>query len=299
MMKRLLVIGAKGMLGKDLMDRLRLPFPADEGWEILGWDIDEIDIQEEESTVRKIERIRPEIVINAAAYTDVDGCESNEEKAFRVNAEGMKHVALGSRTCGAKVVYLSTDYVFDGGKKEPYSEEDPPHPLSVYGRSKWKGEQYVQEFLKDGLIIRSQWLYGRHGKNFVNAILRQAKEKRVLSIVDDQVGSPTYTVDLADAISHLAQRRAQGIFHVANSDSCTWFAFGQAILKFSGRTEVKVVPISSKELGRPAARPPYSVLSSQKLARETGLTLRPWSHALRDYIQSLVAVDPVGNTSAL
>jgi dTDP-4-dehydrorhamnose reductase len=290
MMKELLVIGAKGMLGRDLVDALRFSFRADQDWEILGWDIDEIDIQEENTTVAKIESIQPKIVINVAAYTDVDGCESNEEKAFAVNAEGMRHVALGVLRCGAKVVYLSTDYIFDGEKREPYLENDPPHPLSVYGRSKLKGEQYVQELVEDSLIVRSQWLYGRHGKNFVSTILRVAREKRVVSIVDDQIGSPTYTVDLAAAISALLQRGSRGIFHVANSDSCTWFAFGQAILKLSGMQEVKVIPISSKELGRPAARPLYSVLSTQKLRREISMTLRPWSQALREYIKSLFSV---------
>jgi len=290
MMRRLLLIGAKGMLGKDLVNALRFSFRPDQDWEVLEWDIDEIDIQEENITVTKIEGIQPQIVINLAAYTDVDGCESNEEKAFAVNAEGMKHIALGALRCGAKVVYLSTDYVFDGEKKEPYEEEDPPHPLNVYGRSKLKGEQYVQELMEDSLIIRSQWLYGRHGKNFVSSILREAREKRVVSIVDDQTGSPTYTVDLATAISTLIQRRARGIFHVANSDSCTWFAFGQAILKLSGMMEVKVIPISTKELARPAARPLYSVLSTQKLRREISLTLRPWSQALREYVKSLFSV---------
>jgi dTDP-4-dehydrorhamnose reductase len=176
MMRRLLVVGAKGMLGRDLVDTLRFSFRTDQDWEVLGWDIDEIDIQEEDTTFTKIESIQPQIVINVAAYTDVDGCESNEEKAFAVNAEGMRHVALGASKCGAKVVYMSTDYIFDGEKKEPYLEEDPPHPLNVYGRSKLKGEQYVQELVEDSLIVRSQWLYGKHGKNFVNTILREARE---------------------------------------------------------------------------------------------------------------------------
>jgi dTDP-4-dehydrorhamnose reductase len=289
-MKRLLVIGAKGMLGRDLMDVLRFSFRSDQDWEVLGWDIDEIDIQEENTTVTKIESLQPKIVINVAAYTDVDGCESNEEKAFAINAEGMRHVALGASRCGAKVVYLSTDYIFDGEKKEPYLEDDPAHPLNAYGRSKLKGEQYVQELVKDNLIVRSQWLYGKHGKHFVSSILRNAREKRVVSIVDDQIGSPTYTVDLANAICTLLQRRARGIFHVANSDSCTWFVFGQTVLKLSGMMEVKVIPISSKELGRPATRPPYSVLSTRKLKRETNMTLRSWSQALRDYLKTLFSV---------
>jgi dTDP-4-dehydrorhamnose reductase len=256
-------------------------FPDDE---ILGWDIEEIDIREEEDTAVKVEKLRPDIVINIAAHTNVDGCESDEEKAFAINAEGAKHAALAALKCRAKMVYLSTDYVFDGNKREPYLETDSPHPLNVYGRSKLKGEQYVQELLKDALIIRTQWLYGKHGKNFVISILRQASEKGVLSIVNDQIGSPTYTVDLAKAIAVLIQYDARGIFHVANSDFCTWYTFGQAILKLSGMDQVRVIPISSKELGLPATRPSYSVLNCEKLKKETGLSLRSWSEALKDYL---------------
>jgi len=282
-MKRILVIGAKGMLGRDLMGVLLSFFPHDE---IFGWDIEEIDIQKEEDTVFEIEKLRPNIVIHIAAYTDVDGCESNKEKAFAVNAEGTRHVALGASGCQAKMIYLSTDYVFDGKKKEPYLENDPPQPISVYGHSKWKGEQYVQESMRDFLIIRTQWLYGRYGKNFVTSILRQASEKKALSIVNDQIGSPTYTVDLAKAISTLIQFGARGIFHVANSDLCTWYTFGQAILKLSGMNKVRVIPISSKELARPAPRPLYSVLNCQKLKKETGWTMRPWSEALKEHFST-------------
>jgi len=277
----LLVIGAKGMLGSDLMTVLHAGLPNDE---VVGWDIGEIDIQKEEETVTKIEKLRPSVVVHLAAYTDVDGCELDEERAFAINAEGTKHVALAVSRCQAKMVYLSTDYVFDGNKREPYLESDSPHPLNVYGRSKLQGEQYVQAWAKKTLIIRAQWLYGRYGKNFVTSILRQANEKKVLSIVDDQIGSPTYTVDLAKAISVLIQFDARGIFHVANSDLCTWYAFGQTVLKLSGMDKVRVIPISSKELGRPALRPSYSVFNCQKLKRETGLALRPWSEAVRDYL---------------
>ena len=288
-MRRVLVIGAKGMLGRDLVKVLYSTFRTDKhsDWEVLEWDTDEIDIREEKTTVTKIESFHPEIVINVAGYTNVDGCESNEEEAFAVNAEGMKHVALGALQCRAKVVYLSTDYIFDGKKKEPYLEDDPPNPLNVYGRSKWKGEQYVRELLEDALIIRTQWLYGRFGNNFVSSILRQGREKKVLSIVNDQIGSPTYTVDLSEAISVLLKYDVRGVFHVANSDLCTWYTLGQAILKLSGMERVKVIPISSKELDRPAVRPPYSVLNCQKLRQVTGMTLRPWAEALKDFILSV------------
>jgi dTDP-4-dehydrorhamnose reductase len=283
MMKRILVIGSKGMLGRDLVEVLRSSLRSDK---VFGWDIDEIDITEENKTVTKIESLQPGIVINVAAYTDVDGCELHEKKAFAINAEGMKHVALGAGRCGGRVIYLSTDYIFDGKKGKPYFEDDPPHPLNVYGRSKLKGEQYVQELTKDALVIRTQWLYGKYGNNFVASILRQAREKKVLSVVDDQIGSPTYTVDLSKAISLLVRREARGIFHVANSNFCTWYDYAQRILALSGVRGIKVLPISSKELSRPAPRPSYSVLDTQKLKREAGMTLRPWFEALKDYLSA-------------
>ncbi len=282
-MRRILVVGAKGMLGRDLVETLRSSFPKDE---ITGWDVEEIDIQEERSTVTRIRSFEPGVIVHLAAYTDVDGCELNEKKAFAINAEGMKHVALGAATCGAKVVTLSTDYIFDGKKGSPYLEEDSPNPLNVYGRSKWKGEQYVRGLVRDALIIRTQWLYGKYGKNFVASILRQAREKDVLTVVNDQVGSPTYTLDLSHAIALLIERKARGIFHVANSDSCTWYDYARTILELSGIEGVKVVPISSKELAYPAVRPAYSVLDTEKLKRETGLTLRPWVEALKGYLSS-------------
>jgi dTDP-4-dehydrorhamnose reductase len=294
MKRTLLVIGAEGMLGRDLVDVLHSFFPEDA---VVGWDMEEIDIQKEEESVFKIEKLRPNIVIHVAAYTDVDRCERDEEKAFAVNAEGTKYVALAASRCRAKLIYLSTDYVFDGNKREPYVESDLPHPLNVYGRSKWQGEQYVQELVKNGLIIRTQWLYGRYGKNFVASILQQAREKKALSIVNDQIGSPTYTVDLAKAISVLIQFNAQGIFHAANSDHCTWFTFGQAILNLLGMNEVKVIPISSGALDRPAVRPSYSVFNCQKLKEKTGLTLRPWSEALKDYLVAYgLTIDEPGSS---
>jgi len=281
-MKRILVIGAKGMLGRDLLPILR---SALREAEFFGWDIEEIDIRQEAETRSKIEGLRPDTVIHIAAYTDVDGCEKNRDEAFRVNAEGVKHVVQGAEGAGAKVVYLSTDYVFDGKKGEPYLETDSPHPLSVYGQSKLRGEEYLQERLRDHLILRTQWLYGKYGRNFVDSVLRQAKEKPVLSIVDDQTGSPTYTVDLSKAMAALLQHGGRGIFHAANQGACTWFAFGRFILRSSRIEKVDVIPISSEALARPAVRPAYSVLDTQKLRREAGISLRPWSEAVKEYLE--------------
>lgn len=294
-MKRVLVIGAKGMLGRDLLEVLRSARGENRQgeFEVIGWDLEEIDIRQEAGTLSKIEGVRPDIVINLAAYTDVDGCEKNRDEALRVNAEGMKHVAQGARAVNAKIVYLSTDYVFDGKKGEPYLETDSPNPLNVYGQSKLKGEEYLQQWAEDHLIIRTQWLYGRHGRNFVSSILRLAKEKPDLSIVDDQTGSPTYTVDLSRAIAALLQHGSRGTFHAVNQGACTWYTFARSILTASRMENVIVTPISSERLGRPAVRPSYSVLDTQKLRQEIGIELRPWSEALRDYLDVLQSNRPV------
>jgi dTDP-4-dehydrorhamnose reductase len=282
-MARILVIGAKGMLGRDLTPILGSSLGAD----IVEWDLEEVDIKDQRETIAKIENLKPEVLINVAAYTRVDDCESHTDEAFAINAEGAKHVALGALRCHAKVVYLSTDYIFDGKKGNPYVEGDPPNPLSVYGRSKLQGEEYVRTLDPEGLIVRTQWLYGEHGNNFVAAVLRQAKERRELRVVDDQTGSPTYSVDLSKVLAVLIQRNAHGIFHAVNSGQCTWYSFARKILEFTGLSGVKVIPITTEELNQPASRPRYSVLSCQKLEREIGMTLRPWWEAVRDYVESL------------
>jgi dTDP-4-dehydrorhamnose reductase len=244
-MRRILVIGAKGMLGRDLVTVLH----SSSGSEVIGWDLDEIDIREEKETVDKIERLGPQIVIHLAAYTNVDECESQVEQALAINAEGTRHVALGALRCQAKVVYLSTDYVFDGKKRAPYLEDDPSNPLNVYGLSKLKGEQYLQTLMEDTLIVRSQWLYGKFGRNFITSILRQAKEKEELQIVNDQVGSPTYTVDLSSFFLLISKTPAD--LHVTTAANA-WYDWA-GHLGWSG-LRVQVVPISSRELNRAAVR---------------------------------------------
>ncbi|MCX8118351.1 MAG: dTDP-4-dehydrorhamnose reductase [Desulfobacterota bacterium] len=289
-MERIVVIGAKGMLGRDLLPQLHSAFEG----EVLGWDLEEIDIRNEKETIEKILEVRPTILLNLAAYTDVDGCEIHREEAFRVNGEGTKHLVLAANRCDAKVVYLSTDYVFDGRKNVPYTEEDEPNPINVYGQSKRVGEEALLRSGKDGLIIRTQWLYGRYGRNFVSAILNQAKERRgkvgaerSLRIVHDQFGNPTYTVDLSRMIVQLIQKGAAGIVHATNQGSCSWFEFGQTILHLCGLRDVEVIPIASDQLDRKALRPAYSVLSTEKLRGEFGIEPRHWREALSDYLSLL------------
>ena len=271
----ILVIGANGMLGRDMM---ALIGPA-----ARGVDIDEIDITSLESTERVIRTLKPETVINCAAYTDVDGCETNVETAMQVNGEGVAHLAMASREIGARLVHVSTDYVFDGSKGSPYVEDDAPCPLGVYGESKLAGELNAG-FNPDHLIVRTQWLFGLHGKNFVETMLRLAVEKDEIAVVDDQVGSPTWTVDLAQAVLALLKSGHCGIYHAANAGFCSWNGFAQAIFEDAG-LPVKVHGMTTDELNRPARRPLYSTLDCSKLEQDAGFRLQPWRSALKTYLQ--------------
>lgn len=271
----ILIVGAKGMLGRDLME----VFAGD----ARGVDIDEIDITSLESVRRVLMTLRPGVVINAAAYTDVDGCEAKRELAMQVNGEGAAHLALTAMEIGAKLVQVSTDYVFDGSKGSPYREDDVTNPLSVYGESKLAGE-LNSRLSPDHLIVRTQWLYGLHGKNFVETMLRLAGEKEELSVVDDQIGAPTWTVDLALAIRSLLEKGCRGTYHAANGGSCSWNEFARAIFT-EASLDVLVKPMTTEALGRPAPRPLFSVLDCGKLTQDTGFRPQPWREALKQYLQ--------------
>lgn len=277
-MKRVLITGAKGMLGLDLIDVFR------KFYDVYGRDIDDFDITRDEETIDAIRRIRPDIVIHAAAYTEVDGCESHIELAHSVNGGGTKNVASACRELGSKMVYISTDYVFDGRKSGAYSEEDPTCPINTYGRSKLEGERWVHTMVSQFIIVRTAWLFGRGGKNFVKTILKLAKERKVLSVVADQIGSPTYTVDLSRAIYVLMEEERRGIYHITNGETCSWYEYAREILAMSGLDNIPVHPISSDQLNRAAERPNNSVLDCGKFEGETGYRMRPWREALRDYL---------------
>ena len=277
---KILLIGARGMLGRDLQ-----PILSDRH-EVIGRDLHDLDITDPVRTEEEIRLLRPEVVINTAAFTDVDGCESQRGRAFSINAEGAGHVAHACRKAGAHLIHLSTDYVFDGTSQVPYSEETPPNPINVYGESKLQGEEAVQEAGENHLILRTAWLYGKHGKNFVDTILRLASQQEELRVVDDQQGSPTFTRDLSRAIAQLLDKEVRGILNVTNSGSCSWFQFAKKIVEarpIAGR-KIRVVPISSSELNRPARRPSNSLLDCSRFQKLTGDKMRPWGDALRDYL---------------
>jgi dTDP-4-dehydrorhamnose reductase len=270
----ILVTGANGMLGHDLMAVL-------EG-DVRGLDLPEIDITSLESVRRTLLTLKPAVIVNAAAYTDVDGCESNIDTAMEVNGEGVGLLALTAREIGAKLVQVSTDYVFDGGKGSPYLEDDLQKPLSVYGESKLAGEMNAA-MAPDHLVVRTQWLYGLHGKNFVETMIRLGGEKSELTVVDDQIGSPTFTKDLALAIKALIEKGCSGTYHAANSGFCSWNGFAKAIFEEQGQS-VTVNPMTTEQLNRPARRPLYSTLDCSKLSADTGLVMRPWREALKEYL---------------
>jgi len=270
----ILIVGGNGMLGSDLRKLL--------GDRARSVDAQDMDITSGESTERVVTALRPSVVINCAAYTDVDGCENNQGKAMQVNGEGVANLAAVTRSIGAKLVQISTDYVFNGSKKIPYVENERTCPINIYGESKLRGERNAA-LNPDHLIVRTQWLYGVYGNNFVETMLRLASERDQLSVVDDQIGSPTWTVDLSKAIVALIDKGAQGIYHAANDGFCSWNHFARAIFEESSLA-VTVNAMTTAELNRPANRPLYSTLNCDKLALDTGFRLQPWREALKAYL---------------
>jgi dTDP-4-dehydrorhamnose reductase len=271
-----MIIGATGLLGKPLM-RERT------GAKLIGTGSRDLDIRDAMAVRELIEKKHPDWVVLAAAYTDVDGCESNSELAFAVNRDGAINVASACKAAGAKLLFISSDYVFDGTKNLPYDTGDRRNPQSVYGRTKAEAELRLLEILPDCCILRTSWLYGVGGKCFPDTILKLAATRPALDVVNDQRGSPTYTVDLARAIIALCAKNAQGIVHASNAGSCTWFDFAREIIKSAGlKTEVR--PVSSAQMARPAPRPAYSVLSATSLHRY-GIEMPEWKDALGRYLE--------------
>lgn len=287
MKKTILVFGADGMLGSDIAKILS------QDYQVIPKTINDIDITEKKSLEKMMKYVKPNIVINCAAYTDVDGAQTNREKAFLVNADAVKYIAELCKTVNAKLIHYSTDYVFDGTKSTPYTEEDRPNPINVYGESKLKGEEYIKNTLDNYLIIRTSWLFGKNGKNFVTTILRLANERPEIKVVDDQIGSPTYTVNLAQATEGLISLGAKGIFNVTNSGVCSWYEFAIKILEFADISNVTVMPIGSQELTRPAKRPKNSTLDKGKFFNLTYVELIHWKEALDSYLYEACSIGTI------
>jgi dTDP-4-dehydrorhamnose reductase len=277
-----LIFGATGLLGKALMREWT-------GDDVIGLGSREVDIRDATKVREMIDTTRPDWIVLAAAYTDVDGCESNRDLAFSVNRDGAVHVAAAARRIGAKVLFLSSDYVFDGTKTSPYEVNDSRNPQSVYGHTKAEAEIELLKVLPDCCIARTSWVFGIGGRCFPDTILRLAGSRPALDVVNDQRGCPTYTVDLARAIVQLCSKNAGGMVHVTNSSECTWFEFAQEIVREAGlATEVR--PTSSQQMARPAPRPAYSVLSATSL-RRYGIEMPEWRDALRRFLEERKLID--------
>jgi dTDP-4-dehydrorhamnose reductase len=273
---KIAIFGASGLLGKALVREAG----ADEL--VLSGSRDG-DIRDAAAVEKIVDRAKADWIILAAAYTDVDGCESNQEKAFAVNRDGALNVAKAARRAGSKLLFLSSDYVFDGRKLSPYEVGDPRNPQSVYGRAKAEAEVELLEALPGCCIVRTSWLFGVGGKCFPDTILKLAATRSALDVVNDQRGSPTYTVDLAGALFELCRKEASGILHVTNGGDCTWFEFARLIVREAGlSTEVR--PVSSEQMARPAPRPAYSVLSAASLERFQ-IAMPSWQDAGRRYLK--------------
>jgi len=274
---RVFVTGWNGLLGASLVPLLRRTH------EVEGFGIEDGDVTDADFVRRRFEDFRPDSVLHLVAWTAVDACEADPDRAFRVNGEGSRVVAREATRLGAGVIALSTDYVFDGAAGTPYAEDAPTSPQSVYGKSKLEGEKEIRA-VAHAAVVRTAWLYGAGGRNFVDTILTAMDERGSLEVVNDQVGSPTYAADLSSALCTLLEARAEGLYHVANSGEASWFDLAREAAKLTGREPERIRPATTAQVSRPAPRPAYSVLDCGRVAKEHGIRLRPWREALADYL---------------
>lgn len=279
---KILVTGAKGQLGTDLMNEL-----AKRGLEGYGVDVEEMDITDAAACKRVISAAGVDAVIHCAAYTAVDAAEDNVELCRKINGEGTRNVAQACRDAGVKMMYISTDYVFDGQGTRPWEPDDERHPLNVYGETKYEGELAVEELVEKYFTVRIAWVFGVAGKNFIKTMLRLGKERGAVSVVDDQVGSPTYTYDLARLLVDMVQTDKYGRYHATNEGLCSWYEFAKEIFRQAGMDDVSVTPVSSSEFPAKATRPANSRMSKAKLT-ENGFELLPtWQDALGRFLEKI------------
>jgi dTDP-4-dehydrorhamnose reductase len=267
------------MLGKDLVTRLRRA----RKYEVVPLDIEEMDITRLAQVKTVMLEQRPQLVIHCAAYTNVDQAEREAERAMAVNGEGTKHVAFFCHELGAEMFYISTDYVFDGKQQRPYVESDPPNPINVYGRTKLAGEEHVAALVDNHKICRTSWLCGVHGRCFIDSILDGVAKGRPLSVVNDQIGRPTFTFDLADALVRMIERPESGLFHITNSGYCSWYEFAKRIIQCSGHKGVNLRPIKSSQFRSLARRPRFSVLENRWREQLGFRPLPRWDDSLKEY----------------
>lgn len=282
---RVLVTGAKGQLGSDLLCEL-----SKRNIESVGIDIDDLDITDADATKRVIENInndaKIDAIIHCAAYTAVDAAQDNEALVTKINAEGTKNIAEVAKTLDIAMMYISTDYVFDGEGERPWEPDDKRAPLNIYGMAKYKGELYVEELLEKYFIVRISWVFGLHGNNFIKTMIRLGKERRAVSVVNDQIGSPTYTPDLSRLLVDMIVSDKYGRYHATNEGLCSWYDFAVEIFK-QAKLDVAVTPVSSDAFPVKAKRPHNSRMDKSKLTKNGFKLLPPWQDALRRYLLEL------------
>ena len=280
-MMRILVTGVKGQLGHDVVDEL-----TKRGHTPIGVDVEEMDITDAAAVEQEMKKEPLDAVIHCAAYTAVDPAEDNREVCMRVNAEGTRNIARVCRELDIKMVYVSTDYVFDGEGERPWEPDDARNPLNVYGESKYQGELAVEEYLDKYFIVRIAWVFGVNGKNFIKTMLRLAKDHKEINVVNDQTGSPTYTYDLAVLLADMVETEKYGRYHATNEGLCTWYEFAKEIFAQAG-VDVKVNPVSSEEFPAKARRPHNSRMDKSRLTQNGFKLLPSWQDALKRYLEVL------------
>ncbi|KZL93701.1 dTDP-4-dehydrorhamnose reductase [Clostridium magnum] len=291
---KILITGCKGQLGSEIIHILQNgtceleTIPQEYKYaKIIGTDSKKLDITNLGLVREYMDKVRPNIVINSAAYTNVDGCESNQNLAFKVNSLGARNLAIACEQIDAKFIHISTDYVFEGNGTIPYREYDIANPVSVYGKTKLLGENYVREFCSKYFIVRTAWLYGHNGNNFVKTIIKAAKEKGHLDVVDDQRGNPTNAEDLAFHILKLALTYEYGIYHCTGTGECTWYDFANTIVQYTN-IDCTINPITSDKINRVAKRPAFSSLDNMMLRCTVGDKMRAWEQALKGFISEFL-----------
>jgi len=287
---KILITGAKGQLGTQLTEILKagtteLGAISESfiGADVFGYSSKDLDVSDLSAVRAVVAGIKPDLIINSAAYTNVDGCETDRDRAFRVNALGARNLAIAAEETDARLVHISTDYVFSGTGSEPFAEYDLTDPQSIYGKSKLAGEENVKTFCSRHFIVRTSWLYGLYGGNFVKTIMKAGKERGALQVVNDQKGNPTNVEDLCYHILRLADTEEYGVYHCTGSGECSWYDFAKLIIEYAG-IDATVDPVTTDQFPRPARRPSYSSLDNMMLRVTVGDHMRPWQDALRSFM---------------
>ena len=279
---KILITGSKGQLGHDLMNEL-----SKRGIEYIGVDVEEMDITDGDACRRVITAAAPDAVIHCAAYTAVDAAEDNVELCRKINAEGTKNIAEVCRDLDIKMMYISTDYVFNGEGTRPWEPDDHREPLNIYGLTKYEGEVYIERLVKKFFTVRIAWVFGVNGKNFIKTMLRLGEERGAVSVVDDQIGSPTYTYDLARLLADMIQTEEYGRYHATNEGRCSWYEFACEIFRQAGMNDVKVTPVDSSQFPAKAKRPKNSRMNREKLVEKGFTPLPTWQDALSRYLKEI------------